>query len=231
MLPATTPTRRARRRDATLADIREAARALLHDAGADAVTLRGIAARLGMAPAGVHYYFASRDELLTALIIDAFDEIATTIAAVEGRRSPAAAWTAGASAYRSWALQNPNLFLLAHSATAARLKDRPGLLDAKDRAARALIEPLAAAIADGQLGSATEGVRFTRTLRDQLRRYADATSGPRDPRRQLLLLQAYTLVHGAVVLAVTGGLPRELLEDDSLFQAQLAMVLRDAGAP
>lgn len=209
-------------------EIREAARALLHDAGADAVTLRGIAAHLGMASAGVHYYYASRDELLTALIIDAFDELAEGTVAVEPRRADAMAWIDAALAYRTWALRNPELFQLAHSATATRLKGRPGLLEAKDRAARALIEPLAAAIAHGQLRPVTEGVQITRTLRDQLRRYADATSGLRDPYLQLFLLQAYTLVHGAVVLAVTGSLPRELLEDDSLFRAQVAQVLRDA---
>ena len=60
------PTRRQQRRDTTLAEIRAAARDALAVGGPDAVTLRGIATRLGMAPAGVHYYFPAREDLIAA---------------------------------------------------------------------------------------------------------------------------------------------------------------------
>lgn len=228
----TPPTRRAQRREATLAEIRDTARALLAESGPDAVTLRGIATRLGMAPAGVHYYYASRDDLLTAIIIGAFDELAavTTGAAQSGgpRRAHTQVWTDAALTYRAWAMANPELFQLAHSATATHLKSRPGLLEAKNRAVRALTDPLAAAVASSEIDLSSSTVPISPALRGQLQRYADAAAVPSDPHLQLFLLQAYTLVHGAVVLAVTGSLPRELLEDDSLFQAQLARLLPNA---
>lgn len=228
-MPSTTsPTRRAQRREATLGEIRDAARSLLAEAGPDAVTLRGIATRLGMAPAGVHYYYASRDELLTVLIIDAFDELAAATGGAAGGAGPCRSWTQAwndaALGYRAWAMAHPELFQLAHGATATRLKSRPGLLDAKNRAVRALTDPLIAAVTDGEIVP-SGGPPIPRVLRAHLRRYADAAGVPGDPHLQLFLLQAYTLVHGAVVLAVTGSLPRELLEDDSLFRAQLARVL------
>jgi AcrR family transcriptional regulator len=223
------PTRRAQRREATLADIRDTARALLAESGPDAVTLRGIATRLGMAPAGVHYYYASRDDLLTAIIIDAFDELAAATTGAAGTGGPQRArtqvWTDAALTYRAWAMANPELFQLAHSATATHLKSRPGLLEAKNRAVRALTDPLAAAVASGEIDLSTSTAAISPALRGQLKRYADAAAVTSDPHLQLFLLQAYTLVHGAVVLAVTGSLPRELLEDDSLFQAQLARLL------
>ena len=226
------PTRRAQRREATLAEIRDTARALLAESGPDAVTLRGIAMRLGMAPAGVHYYYSSRDDLLTAIIIDAFDELAaaTTGAAGTGgpQRARAQAWTGAALTYRAWAMANRELFQLAHSATATHLKSRPGLLEAKNRAVRALTDPLAAAVASGEIDLSSSTAPISPALRGQLQRYAAAAAVTSDPHLQLFLLQAYTLVHGAVVLAVTGSLPRELLEDDSLFQAQLARLLPDA---
>lgn len=97
MSPVTASTRREQRRAATLVDIRTAARTLLAEGGPDVVTLRGIAARLGMASAGVHYYYASRDELLTALVIDAFDDLARlTDGASCGRRTRKQAWTEAA---------------------------------------------------------------------------------------------------------------------------------------
>jgi AcrR family transcriptional regulator len=224
------PTRRAQRREATLAEIRGTARALLAESGPDAVTLRGIAARLGMAPAGVHYYYASRDDLLTAVITAAFDELAAATAAAAGTGGPhcarTQAWTGAALAYRAWAMASPELFQLAHSATATRLKSRPGLLEAKNRAVRALTDPLAAAVASGEI-ALPASTAISPALRGQLQRYAAAAAVTSDPHLQLFLLQAYTLVHGAVVLAATGSLPRELLEDDSLFRAQLARLLPD----
>ena len=210
---------------ATLVEIRNTARALLAESGPDAITLRGIATQLGMASAGVHHYYASRDDLLTALVIDAFDELAATTEAAGGRhRTRVRTWTAAAQAYRTWAVIHPELFQLAHSSTAARLKDRPGLLDAKDRAVRALTDPLAAAVTSGEIGL-PPGPPVPPALRDHFRRWADAAAVPRDPQLLLFLVQAYTLVQGAVILAVTDGLPRELLEDDALFRAQMERVL------
>ncbi len=70
---------------------------------------------------------------------------------------------------------------------------------------------------------------FTAALQRHFRRWAGAAGVPRDAQLLLFLAQAYTLVHGAVGLAVTGSLPRELLADDTLFRAQLARVLPHPG--
>ncbi len=225
-MPSTEPpTRRAQRREATLVEIRDAALLLLAESGPDGVTLRGIATRLGMASAGVHYYYASRDELLTALIVDAFNELTAAIVQASKRRSTRAhTWTTAALAYRTWAMTHPEQFQLAHSATATRLKGHTGLLDAKDRAVRALTDPLASAVASGEI-DLPAGPPVPAALRAHFRRWADAANVPRDPQLLMFLLQAYTLVQGAVLLAVTGSLPRELLQDDALFRAQLQRLL------
>ena len=226
MTPPAAPTRRQQRRDATVAEIRAAARAALAADGPDGVTLRGIANRLGMAPAGVHYYFPARDDLIVDLIIDAFDELAAaTAAAGDGRPAGPKAWVEAALAYRTWTLDNPERFSLAHSATAARLKDRPGLLDAKDRAVRALIMPLEAAVAAGQVSPPEAPGRITAALRAQLQAWSDAAGIRQDRHLLLYLLQAYTVVQGAVLLTITASLPRELLVGDDLFRAQLDLVL------
>lgn len=210
-----------------MVEIREAARVLLAEAGPDAVTLRGIAARLGMASAGVHYYYPSRDELLAAVIIDAFDDLALATSTRGARSSSSQSWPDAALGYRAWAMEHPELFQLAHSATATRLKDHPGVLDAKDRAVRALTDPLARAIASGEV-EPPAGPPVSAALRKHFRRWGEMVDLPPDPQLLLFLVQAYTLVHGAVVLAVTGSLPRELLEDDVLFRAQLDRLV---GAP
>jgi AcrR family transcriptional regulator len=59
--------RRARTRDATRASILESARRVAGREGARNLSLRGVAAEAGYAPAALYGYFANKDELLLAL--------------------------------------------------------------------------------------------------------------------------------------------------------------------
>jgi len=62
--------RRARARDAARASILEAARKVAARDGARDLSLRGVAAEAGYAPAALYGYFANKDELLLALAAD-----------------------------------------------------------------------------------------------------------------------------------------------------------------
>ena len=68
-------TARERARAEITAEILDAARGYLATDGAPALSLRAIARDLGMASSAVYRYFKSRDELLTRLIIDAYDAL------------------------------------------------------------------------------------------------------------------------------------------------------------
>ncbi|GAB1640371.1 TetR/AcrR family transcriptional regulator [Krasilnikovia sp. MM14-A1259] len=77
------------------------------------LSLRAVARDLGMASSAVYRYFTSRDDLLTALIIDAYDAVG---AAAENADDPDAApldrLLAVASAVRDWALAQPHRWAL-----------------------------------------------------------------------------------------------------------------------
>src|SRR4249919_2573383 len=62
--------RRARARDASRMSILEAARRVAARDGARSLSLRGVAAEAGYAPAALYGYFANKDELLLALAAD-----------------------------------------------------------------------------------------------------------------------------------------------------------------
>lgn len=226
MAAPTGPGRRERRRRETLEEIRRRAAQVVATRGADALTLRGLAADLGMAATGVHYYFSSRDDLLLSLIVEGFDGLAAAVAGA-GREGPAdGAWRAGARAYVGWAHANPELFQLLHSSTATRLKGRPGLLDAKDRAVRALTAPLLDGVASGELVAPDVDGAMSPPLRRHLRAWAQAAAITVSPHLQLAAVHAYTVVHGHAVLVVTGSLPKELLGDGALLEAHLELVLQ-----
>ena len=115
--PTTTPAAgaRARARAEVRAAILGAASTRLAEDGANELSLRAVARDVGMVSSAVYRYFASRDELLTALIIEAYDSLGdhteANVASTAGR--PAATrWVDAALAIRSWALAHPNDYAL-----------------------------------------------------------------------------------------------------------------------
>ena len=108
-------TARERARAELTSEIKAVARRQLAEEGAGALSLRAVARELGMVSSAVYRYFPSRDELLTALIIDAYDSVADAAETAEGavpRTDPLGRWMATCHAVRAWALANPHEYAL-----------------------------------------------------------------------------------------------------------------------
>lgn len=108
-------TARARVRAEVTSEIVAVAREHLAEHGAAGLSLRAVARDLGMASSAIYRYFPSRDDLLTALIVEAYDALGTVAeAAAEAtsRRSPRNRWLAVARAIRAWALDHPHQYAL-----------------------------------------------------------------------------------------------------------------------
>jgi AcrR family transcriptional regulator len=107
------PTARERARAELTREIKEEARRQLAETGAHGLSLRAVARELGMVSSALYRYFPSRDDLLTALIIDAYDalgEVAETAIAATAR--PRVRWLAACHAIRGWALAHPHEYAL-----------------------------------------------------------------------------------------------------------------------
>lgn len=96
-------------------EIKSIARRHLASDGAN-LSLRAVARELGMVSSALYRYFANRDELLTALIIDGYgalaDEAEAADAAVADRGDLLGRWLAVGHAARRWALTNPAEYAL-----------------------------------------------------------------------------------------------------------------------
>ncbi len=106
---------RARVRAEMIAEIKTIARSHLETDGAN-LSLRAVARDMGMASSALYRYFASRDDLLTALILDAYNALGEAAeaadAAVTDRSQLRARWLATARGIRGWALRTPAEYAL-----------------------------------------------------------------------------------------------------------------------
>src|SRR5947209_7147016 len=110
MSTSPSPSRRDRLRAQTLQEIRGHAWAQVDAGGAHALSLNAIAKAMGMSGPALYRYFASRDELLAAMVQEGYADLVDTIeaaAAAAARRAPARRIAAVAEAYRGWALAHP----------------------------------------------------------------------------------------------------------------------------
>jgi AcrR family transcriptional regulator len=108
-------TPRERARAQTIADIIRLGREHLALHGAAALSLRAVARDLGVVSSAVYRYVENRDELLTLLLIDAYNELGDHVdAAVEAVPGSdfAGQFRALGNAVRSWALREPASYAL-----------------------------------------------------------------------------------------------------------------------
>jgi AcrR family transcriptional regulator len=106
---------RARVRAELTREIKEAGRRQLAEQGSAGLSLRAIAREMGMVSSAIYRYYPSRDELLTALIIDAYEAMGQAATAAERaveRTDPLGRWLATTTAVRRWALDVPQEWAL-----------------------------------------------------------------------------------------------------------------------
>jgi len=102
-------------REATFAEIKQIARQQMIAQGPAAISLRAIAAEMGMAAPSLYNYFKNRDELVTALIIDTFNAQADRLEEASlslPQNDYAGRMLALCLAYREWNLAHPTDFAL-----------------------------------------------------------------------------------------------------------------------
>ena len=225
--------RRERVRQATVEEIKAVARAQMAAEGTAAVTLRAIAREMGMTAPALYRYFGSRDDLVTALVTDAYNALADAMeAAVEavppsrhGDRVRAAF-----GAFRAWGLGQPTEFALIFGSPipgyVAPEATRPAGLRYTDLLGRLLAD----AHADGALDPARIDLRVPPALARQVEAFQRRRGGPALPAPVLAFgLGAWARVHGLVTLEVFGHLAPAVGDGTALFEQELEAIIRQSG--
>ncbi len=143
--------RRARYRAATREEAKDIALRQLAEGGTSAVSLNAIGKEMGVSGPALYRYFASRDALLTELIVDAYGDLAATVEAadVATRRDddgavPRQRLRALSAALRAWALAQPHRYLLLYGTPVPGYVAPAGTVALAQRALAPILDALAA---------------------------------------------------------------------------------------
>jgi AcrR family transcriptional regulator len=215
----TPPTMRERYRAQVRQEVKQVALRQLAESGPAGVSVSAIGKQLGVSGPALYRYFASRDELLTELVIDAYDDLADALRAAASRapdREPQARVEAIVHAYRSWALAQPHRYRLlfgpplpGYDAHAQRLVT----------AAQAVMNLLLEALRE--LGDPTAAPP-SHPLASQLSAWAHRHDLDIDPAIALCGVLVWSRVHGLVSLEIAGNFESMGIDPGQVFENQLA---------
>ncbi|MTD14555.1 TetR family transcriptional regulator [Nakamurella sp. YIM 132087] len=154
--PSAARTARERARASLTADLLDTARRHMAELGAPGLSLRAVARDLGLASSAVYRYVKSRDELITLLIVDAYESVATVAEQADLAGAAAGAdagerWLGVCRAVRGWAHERPHEYALIYGSPIPGYQAPRETVSMAVRLWRVIIGIVDAAIAAGTL--------------------------------------------------------------------------------
>ncbi|RSM69314.1 TetR family transcriptional regulator [Amycolatopsis sp. WAC 01375] len=212
-------TMRERFREQVREDIKAAALEQLTTGGAQSISIKAIAKQLGVSGTALYRYFANRDDLLTALVVDAYGDLSRALKReFEDRKAPLApeARVRGlARAYRAWALSEPHRYELLFKPPLPGYDAHSEPLAA---AARSLMEVLLATLHGIDDAEAPIKKPVPATGDEVL---AARSAGTEEFH---LAVSVWARLHGIVSLELGGGFTAMHLDADALFERELRVL-------
>jgi AcrR family transcriptional regulator len=201
-------------------EIKQAALRQLAQAGPAGISVNAIGKELGVSGPALYRYFASRDELLTDLVIDAYDDMAAALKAAIAttpKRTPRGRFETLARAYRAWAITQPHRYRLlygpplpGYNAHARRL------IEASNASMDLLLEVLPAG----------GGTRPSRALASQASDWATDRGLQAGAETAVRALLIWSRLHGFVSLEIDGNYASMGINPDVLFELELSALTR-----
>lgn len=232
-MPETSAPRTARAiaREQLTRAILDNARQQLAQVGPSQLSLRAVARELGMSSSAVYRYFSSRDQLLTALIIEAYDELGDAAeradAAVARRTSYALRWEEACRAIRRWALTHPHEYALLYGSPVPGYAAPRDTVTPASRVTRVLIGVCIDAASAG-LEPAPPHTQVSRTLHESISGLRDFSEGALDDTAALAIVRAWSTVIGTLTLELFGHIANAVGDYDAYYDhivKQLAVEL------
>ncbi len=214
------------------AAIKETARKQIAARGAAALSLRAIARELEITAPAIYNYFPSRDDLVTALIVDAYNSLGEALRASQVHLQDAPHTEriiSSAHAYRNWALAHPEEYNLIFG-TPIPGYQAPMEITGPAAAGNmsVLIGVLHNAWQDGAI--IAEGV--LPSTPEMIRAWIEKFEYQGDPAVIQFAMASWSQIHGMVSLELNGhftAFPEEI-SVDTFFEAEIRAMLKRMGA-
>jgi len=169
--------------ESDVADFRErlcdAAERLFAERGPDAVTMRQLAAELGVSPMTPYRYFQDKEDILAAVRANAFTRFAEAMEAARSTHGGRSSADVG-DAYLRFAFEHPHMYKLMFDLNQPHEGDYPDLVEAAKRARATMTGWVEDRIASGKMQGDPEQIG----------------------------LMYWASAHGAVVLELAGKIPQ-----------------------
>jgi AcrR family transcriptional regulator len=207
--------------------IKDIAWSQIAESGAATLSLRAVARELKIAAPSIYNYYPSRDDLVTALIVDAYSSLSEALSAsVENlpieqfsERLFALGW-----AYRQWAKTYSQRYLLIFGTPIPNYHAPEEItMPAAERAMAPLIEVMQASFTAGRL-RVERFAPLTPGLESMLKMWQQATGGIH-PEILYLGQIFWSRVHGLVMLEITNQIPSFFEDPAELFRRELNNIL------
>jgi len=227
--------RRKAANDETREQIKQIARSLMAEKGTSGLSLRAIARQMDMSASALYHYYGSMDDLITALIVDAFTahadaiRIARDTAAAEGA-THAAQLVAAAKAYRAWALENPSDFQLIYGNPIPGYEAPFDVTQpAASQTGQVFMETLTHAVRAGELTLPDEAANIPPNVERQFRQQLGTDAEPIVVEAFHVLNRAWGMLHGMTSLEVHNHLQPVVGDTDAFYESTLRSYFRSLG--
>lgn len=226
-------TARARVRAELTAEIKAAALRQLAADGAAGLSLRAVARELGMVSSALYRYFPSRDDLLTALIIDSYEALGATAERADADL-PAAEftrrWLTVGHAIRGWAITHPHEYALLYGSPVPGYRAPQDTVPAATRVSAVLAGILRDATAAGA-GPAVAEADLPPSLTSDVHRLQETIMAGVPAGLVLRALLSWTALFGTVSFELFGHLNNVVTDYAAGFDHQLRDLAVHLGLP
>jgi len=212
-MPATSTARERARAELTR-EIKDEARRQLAAVGAQALSLRAVARELGMVSSALYRYFPSRDHLLTALIIDAYNAIGDAAEAAdlpEGEQRER--WLSIWQGARAWARAHPHEYALIYGSPIPGYQAPQDTIVSAGRVAFKLVD----VIKSSPLRPVEDKTEMPGKLKSQAETLAAALETDLPATVVTRLLMAWTQLFGAISFELFGQYVGSVDPSDDFF--------------
>ncbi len=216
------PTARERVRAELTREITDAARRQLAEVGASALSLRAVAREVGMVSSAVYRYFPSRDDLLTRLIIDGYDDVGAAAEAADAPDAPPRdRWLAVCRAVRAWARSHPHEYALLYGSPVPGYRAPQNTVPAAARVALVLGRILGDAAASGALPRA-DGARDPALISDDAVTVLGGDHPAFDDAVRTRALLAWSSLYGTISFELFGHFVGSVQDGDRYFDRAMS---------